>query len=274
MGCPSCPSHTDDLRIKGMLFYFSERSLLRKVNPCTLLSTLIMVNLISFHVSQKIVAVTMVLLIGSAWISRLELRRWRLILPLMTGFLFIITIGYLFFSQISSGKILWNYPWGDFVTTGTFFYMIDVALRYLVCAMATVLFFANVRESELIALFQSLHFPGVLLWALALILRGMGLLVGDFQKIIEVLRGRGISFRGQSLRDTFILMKNVLWTFLISAFVRMDGLNQTLYLRGVRKPTRPITTRRLSWTWLDIIVLLVDLSIILWVIGKGNHVGV
>lgn len=268
MGCLSCPSSSEDPRIKGMLFYFSEKSLLRKVNPCALLSTLIVVNLISFQVSEWVVAVMMAFLIGLAWASRLELRTWRLIVPVMTSFLVIIAIGYLFFSQISSGKILWNYPWGNFVTTGTFFYMVDVAIRYLVCAIATVLFFANVRESELIALFQSFRFPGFVLWALAFIFRGMGLLVGDFVKIIEVLRGRGIGFRGTSLREVFSLMKNVLWAFLISAFVRMDGLNQTLYLRGIRKPSRPITTRRLSWTGLDIIILLLDLSIVLWAMGK------
>lgn len=265
MGCPSCGG---DFRIKGMLFYFSERSLLRKVNPCTLLSTLIMVNLIAFRVSQEAVAATLALLIGSAWFSRLEWRTWRLVLPLMTGFLVIITIGYLFFSRISSGVMLWKYPWGDFVTTGTFFYMIDVAMRYLVCAMATILFFANVRESELIALFQFFHFPGLVLWTFALTFRGVGLLVGDFEKIIEALRGRGINFRDTSFLETLKLVKNVLWAFLVSAFVRMNGLNQALYLRGIWNPTRPITTRKLSWSWLDLIVLLVNFFIVVWVIGN------
>lgn len=261
MGCPSCGG---DFRIKGMLFYFSERSLLRKINPCALLSTLIMVNLISFYVSRGVVIATMVLMIGSAWVSKLELRTWRLILPLMTGFLFIITIGYFFFSQISSGVMLWKYPWGDFVTTGTFIVMMDVALRYLVCAMATVLFLANVRESELIALFQSLRFPGLVLWTFALIFRSVGLLVGDFERIIEVLRGRGVGFRKTSLPEGFTLLRNILWAFMVSAFVRMDGLNQTLYLRGIRKPITPITTRKLSWTWLDIGIILFNLLIILW----------
>jgi len=268
MGCPSCLSCSQELRIKGMLFYFSERSLLRKVNPCTLLSTLIMVNLIAFRVSQEAVAVTMAFLIGSAWFSRLEWRMWRLILPLTTSFLFIITIGYLFFSRISSGVVLWKYPWGDFVTTGTFFYMIDVAMRYLVCAMATILFFANVRESELIALFQFFHLPGLVLWTFALTFRGVGLLVDDFEKIIEVLRGRGMSFRETSFRETLILLKNVIWAFLVSAFVRMNGLNQALYLRGIWKPIRPITTRKLSWSGLDLMILLANFFIVLWVIGK------
>ncbi len=217
-----------------MYTYKEKNNLIYKLNSRTAISYIFLLVLFSLIMSHPFFLLGLLLAVGVVIISADIVREWIVYLKVSLGFIIIIVLVNCIF--VKAGRtVLW---WGPYIpglgklriTLEALCYAVGMGLRFLVIISAFCLFNYTVHPDKLLKLLGKSGNRVVL--ALSLSTRLFPVMMGDYHRIKEVQRCRGVNFQEKRLwrkAQKYIPIMNIM---LISGLERSFQLAEAMEARG------------------------------------------
>ncbi|MGQ9543619.1 MAG: energy-coupling factor transporter transmembrane component T family protein [Candidatus Bathyarchaeia archaeon] len=179
---------------RSMFVHISKDSPLNRLHPLPKLALILTINTVALIIEAPIPFLILILLVALTFkIARVPFMRiWRLIIVLIIVSQAVI-ISYVFTSKIP-GRILYEFPWGTYVSDMTLLFSLSMILRYLTMLLGSTLILCTTSDRDITYGIISLRLPYSLAFIFTLAFRSTSIFIDDFAKVRDAMILRGTDF--------------------------------------------------------------------------------
>jgi len=177
-----------------MFVHISKDSPLNLLHPLPKLASILMINTVALIIEAPIPFLILIILVMFAFrIAKVPLMRiWRLIVALVIVSQAVI-ISYVFTSRIP-GKIIYEFPWGTYVSDMTLLFSLSMIMRYSTMLLGSTLILCTTSDRDITYGISSLKLPYSLAFIFTLAFRSTSIFIDDFAKVRDAMILRGTNF--------------------------------------------------------------------------------
>jgi len=179
---------------RSMFVHISKDSPLNLLHPLPKLASILMINTVALIIEAPIPFLILIILVMFAFrIAKVPLMRiWRLIVALVIVSQAVI-ISYVFTSRIP-GKIIYEFPWGTYVSDMTLLFSLSMIMRYSTMLLGSTLILCTTSDRDITYGISSLKLPYSLAFIFTLAFRSTSIFIDDFAKVRDAMILRGTNF--------------------------------------------------------------------------------
>jgi len=184
---------------RSMFVHISKDSPLNSLHPLPKLALILAINTVALIIEAPI---PFLILIGLVMITfKLAkvpfMRIWRLVVVLIIVSQAVI-ISYVFTSRIP-GNMLYQFPWGAYVSDMTLLFSFTMILRYTTMLLGSTLILCTTSDRDITYGIVTLRLPYSLAFIFTLAFRSTSIFIDDFTKVKDAMVLRGTDFSRGSL---------------------------------------------------------------------------
>lgn len=240
-----------------MFIYREKNNLIHKLHPCTIVSFIGAVFLLSLIFTHPIYLLGLLVAVGIVIIAAGNLSEWMVYLKYSVMMLIVIMIVNAIFVQ-AGHTVLFVGPKVPVlgrikITLEALAYGAGMGIRLLVIISVFCLYTYSVQPDKVLNLFSSWGNKSVL--AITLSTRLFPLMMNDFKRITEIQRCRGVKFDTGKWWERAKNLLPVISVMLLSCLERALQLAESMHARGYGSGSRSIYSRDL-WRPRDYIILI------------------
>ena len=157
---------------------------------------------------------------------------------------------------------------GHDITAEELFYLFNIVIKYFTIVPAVLVFMTTTDPSEFAASMNKAGMPYSISYAVAIALRYIPDVQGDFQRIRNAQEARGIEMSGKAkLGERIRRIASILFPLLFSSMKRIDVISNAMELRGFGKKKKRTwySYRKLKRN--DYLVLIGTIAFCVWALA-------
>lgn len=164
-----------------------------------------------------------------------------------------------------SRTILTTFLPGHAVTREELFYLFNVVIKYFTVTPAIFIFLVTTDPSEFAASMNSIHIPYTVAYSVAIALRYIPDVQGDFRRIRNAQQARGIEMSSKArLSERIKRTSSIIFPLLFSSMEKITTVSNAMELRGFGKKKKRSWYAFRKFKAADYIVLAISAAFCVW----------
>lgn len=154
---------------------------------------------------------------------------------------------------------------GHAITREELFYLFNVVIKYFTVTPAIFIFLVTTDPSEFAASMNAIHIPYTVAYSVAIALRYIPDVQGDYRRIKNAQEARGIEMSGKAkLSERIRRTASIIFPLLFSTMEKIDIVSNAMELRGFGKKKKRSWYARRPFRAADYAVLIISAAFCAW----------